>query len=356
MPYNPHLMSRLLTTPSQLREYLANRGVEWQASGLSYLDTLAVPFPLRLSTYYADLIDWMNPADPLRLIAIPQENEEIIQENELSDPIGDGAREVLPGLIHRYPDRVLLLLTTQCRIHCRFCFRRDVVGSSTSVDLTLIENYLREHAEIQEVILSGGDPLSLPITTLRSALCIASSLDHIKRVRFHTRVPVVDPDAVSSAIMELFSGSSKQDVVVLHIDHPRELTNEVLAVIKRLREHGVLVTTQTVLLKGINADKETLLELFMSLVNNGVRPYYLHHLDQAMGTSHFRISIAEGLALYEKLTEQTSRLSLPEYVLDLPGGWGKVPVRLLRRVDETHYETTTFEGKTVVYQDPAGND
>lgn len=349
-------MSRLLTTPSQLREYLSERGVEWKAAGLSYLDTLAIPFPLRLSTYYADLIDWMNPADPLRLIAIPQPNEEIIQENELSDPIGDGAREVVPGLIHRYTDRALLLLTTQCRIHCRFCFRRDVVGSPMPVDLTAIENYLQKQTQVHEAILSGGDPFSLPLPVLKRSLSMLSSITHIARIRFHTRIPIVDPDAVTLALLELLANVPQQVVVVLHIDHPRELTPAVIALVRQMQAKNILVTTQTVLLKEINADVETLLELFTNLTNNGIRPYYLHHLDQAMGTSHFRISIAEGLALYETLAQQTSRLSLPEYVLDLPGGWGKVPVRLLRRIDETRYEATTFEGKTVAYEDPAGND
>lgn len=346
-------MARLLTTPAMLRDYLEEKGWDYRACQLDYLDTLQLLFPIRLSSYYADLINWNDPEDPLRLIAIPQPDEQTVGAHELADPIGDQAREVVPGLIHRYPDRCLLLLTTQCRIHCRFCFRRDVVGKSRPIDLPQIKTYLQTHQEISEVILSGGDPFTIPLTTLRNLFDVLTSISHIQRIRFHTRVPVIDPESVSEPLLQLLAALPQQVVVALHINHIRELTPPVQQLARRLHADGALLVSQTVLLQGVNDSVKTLQTLFSALTNTGIKPYYLHHLDQAMGTSHFRLPITDGLDLYHNLSRRLSKLSLPEYVLDLPGGWGKVPVNQLQQQSDGSYTAVTFEGKTIQYADPA---
>ena len=351
-------MSQLLVTPKMLKAYLQKQGWDWQECGLDYLDTLETvteQFPLRISTYYADIINWMDPHDPLRLIAIPSAQETHVAANEVADPIGDGAREAVPGLIHRYPDRVLLLLTTQCRMHCRFCFRRSVVGKRREKDEERILQYIAAHPKIEEVIFSGGDPLMLAPDTLQALLQRLSAIEHIARIRFHTRIPVIDPDYVTQDLLRLISSTVKQSIVVLHCDHFRELTLPLKKVIKRLQKCGVLVLSQTVLLKGVNASVSDLRALFAGLLSCGVKPYYLHHLDQARGTTHFRISIAQGLRVYDELKRTTSPICLPNYVLDLPGGYGKVLVTSLQKIDTGSYEASTFRGETIVYRDPAVN-
>ena len=351
-------MSQLLVTPKMLKEYVQNHGWDWRECGLEYLDTLenvTEQFPLRISTYYASLINWIDPQDPLRLIAIPQAAELQIAANELADPIGDGAHEVVPGLVHRYSDRVLLVLTTQCRIHCRFCFRRSVVGKRREKDEERILQYIAAHPEIEEVIFSGGDPLTLAPDTLQALLQRLSAIEHIARIRFHTRIPVVDPEYITTEMLQVFSSTSKQIIIVLHCNHSKELTLPLKNVIKRLQSLGLLVLSQTVFLNGVNASVADLSALFTGLMSCGVKPYYLHHLDQARGTAHFRISIAEGLHIYDELKKLLSPICLPTYVLDLPGGYGKVPVTSLSEITHGTYHASTIRGETMVYRDPAVN-
>lgn len=310
-------------------------------------------FPLRIPYYYADLIDWKNPQDPLRLIAMPQRAEENIQPYELSDPIGDHEREVVPGLIHRYPDRCLLLLTSHCKIHCRFCFRREVVGKVRPVNFPEIKKYLLAHPEIKEVIFSGGDPGTFPPAFLENIVRQLSGITHIERWRFHTRVPAVDPTVITDEWLAAAEKLPGKKVIVIHIDHPNEITEQLYKLVEKMLQKTMLVLSQSVLLKGVNADVGILTTFFTQLVSVGIKPYYLHHLDQAKGTSHFRISIAAGKDIFTALRGNLSSICIPEYVLDLPGGFGKVPVMWLEKVSETEYLATTFEGKRILYTDHA---
>lgn len=308
-------------------------------------------FPLRIPQAYADLIDWHDKQDPLRKMVMPSMQEESVSSYELADPIGDGEREVVPGLIHRYGDRCLLLLTSHCRVHCRFCFRREVVGKARPVQFAAIKKYLEEHSEIKEVIFSGGDPATFPPAFLDNVRRQLSGISHIERWRFHSRVPAVDPEYITSewlSVLEKFTGKK---IIVIHINHAHELSVAVKKLITDFLQCGVLVLSQTVLLKGVNDSAEVLTELFTQLVQAGVKPYYLHHLDQAKGTSHFRTSIAAGRQLFQQLRGNLSSVCMPEYVLDLPGGYGKVPVMWLSQLDEKNYQATTFEGKVVIYRD-----
>lgn len=344
-------MQKLISNFEELQDYLSSR-YHTGKNLISDSETEGIrEFPLRIPRQYADLIDWENVSDPLRLMVVPRKVEENIQPHELADPIGDTAHEEVAGLIHRYPDRCLLLLTSHCRVHCRFCFRREVVGKVRPINFEAIKNYLKSHTEIKEVIFSGGDPGTFPPAFLDNIRRQLSSISHIERWRFHTRVPAVDPEYITDEWLSVAEKFEGKKIVVIHINHPRELSPAVQQLITKMFERNFLVLSQSVLLKGVNADSETLKELFSQLVQVGVKPYYLHHLDLAKGTSHFRLSIAEGKNIFTQLRGNLSSVCMPEYVLDLPGGFGKVPVMWLEKIDESHYKAKTFEGKEVVYQD-----
>jgi lysine 2,3-aminomutase len=349
----------LITSLEQLSAYLERQGIAPENCELPLLAKKTTGFPLRFSEYYAGLIDWEDATDPLRKIVLPSANEAQFEPYELLDPIGDQVHEKVPGLIHRYPDRCLLLLTTHCHIHCRFCFRREVVGTARAVNLHAIHQYLSEHREVREVIFSGGDPFTMPSTFLERVLDHILSIENITTIRFHTRVPAADPDSISddffSALERVAQEKVKRLVIVLHVDHAREVTTAFRRVIDRLRpaEGGALLLSQSVLLRGVNATTQELAELYTALVNAGIAPYYLHHPDQAVGTSHFRVSIEEGKSLMRSLRNTVSAICLPEYVLDLPGGFGKIPVFWLKSLGKGVYRGRTFAGKFVEYADPA---
>lgn len=353
-------MSNLITSFEQLNEYLITRGLSLEKVGLGgrengkigKLENVQMEYPLRLSKYYADLIDWTDSADPLRKIAIPSADEDFTEAYELRDPIGDHAREAVPGLIHRYPDRCLLLLTTHCRIHCRFCFRREVVGRGRPFNLEAIGKYLETHTEIKEIIFSGGDPFTFTPAFLGQMLDRFASVEHIERIRFHTRIPAVDPDSISQEYIELLQSISQKVIVVIHADHPREVSLQFGEVLQKMLDANCLVLSQSVLLKDINDSPEILSDLFQKLVQVGVKPYYLHHPDKVVHTSHFRVSIEKGKEIFSSLRGHLSSICLPEYVLDVPGGFGKVPVMWLQKIDDNTYKAKTFEGKEVVYEDP----
>ncbi|MFA6918244.1 MAG: KamA family radical SAM protein [Candidatus Gracilibacteria bacterium] len=290
-------------------------------------------FPVLIPKFYSKLIDWNDTNDPLRKMVEFDPREEKIRKYELADPIGDKPKTVVPGLIHRYPDRVLLNLTNACAVHCRFCFRKNLLGKQkilTDADLEKIYAYLEKHKEIWEVILSGGDPFMIPSGFLRKVLGKLGRIEHIRVIRFHTRIPVVSPGIlVKNKTIELLKkalGKAKKLVVVVHINHPREITKEFQKTVREFQKIGALVLSQTVLLKDVNDNAKTLTELFRGLVESGVKPYYLHHLDAAKGTHHFRVSIEEGLKIFKKLRGNLSGICLPEYVIDMLDGSGKIPV------------------------------
>lgn len=339
----------ILTSLEQLEAYLHQRQCTLSAAERAIY--AKATFPLRLPVHYANLIHWSDPDDPLKKIALPQPTESDVQSYELGDPIGDQAKEAVPGLIHRYPDRALLLLTTYCHIHCRFCFRREVVSKPRLADVSAIATYLQQHTEIQEIIFSGGDPFTFPAGFVAALQEKFASLEHIRTWRWHTRLPVVNPESLTDPWLDQLVMPQKQTIVVVHVDHPREITPEMAHVVRSLQQRGVLILSQTVLLRHVNADHATLTELFRQLIQIGVKPYYLHHLDQAPGTHAYRLSIQEGLNLFNSLRGHLSGVCLPEYVLDLPGGYGKVPVRDLVRLSDNTYQATTFQGEKVTYLD-----
>ncbi len=279
----------------------------------------------------AELIDTADANDPIARQFIPDVAELETRPVERADPIGDDAHSPVEGVVHRYPDRVLLKLVHVCAVYCRFCFRREMVGPGQKHALTpeALEQalaYIRDHQEIWEVILTGGDPLVLSPRRLQSVTKQLAAIDHVKVLRVHTRVPVVDPQRVTPALIRALKVFGKAAYVVLHVNHARELTADARTACAQLADAGIPLLSQSVLLKGVNDDAQSLGDLMRSLVECRIKPYYLHHGDLAPGTAHLRTSIEQGRELMRALRGDYSGLCQPTYVLDIPGGHGKSPV------------------------------
>ncbi len=299
------------------------------SSDLDALAEVAARYAVAVSPDIAALID--DPAGPIGRQYLPTAAELVTAPHELADPIADGPHSPITGIVHRYPDRVLLKLTHTCAVYCRFCFRREMVGPGGEGDLKpdaldAALAYIAARPDIWEVILTGGDPLVLSPRRIETVMKRLGEIDHVKIVRVHTRGPVVDPAAIDDAMVQALTSSGKTTYLAVHANHVRELTPAARAALARLSAAGVHLISQTVLLRGVNDDAETLANLMRAFVECGVRPYYLHQLDPAPGTSHFAVPIAEGQALMRALRGRVSGLAQPTYILDTPGGHGKVPI------------------------------
>jgi lysine 2,3-aminomutase len=298
---------------------------------LRALEAVAARYAMAIPPPIAALIDPANPNDPIARQFIPSPAELTASPGESADPIGDDAHSPVEGIVHRYPDRVLLKLVHVCPVYCRFCFRRAMVGprgrpSLSRAQLDAAFAYIRAHAEIWEVILTGGDPLILSARKLRDIVSALAAIDHVRVIRIHTRVPVAAPERVTPALVRAVRAAGCATYVVLHANHPRELTAAARSACARFIDAGVPMLSQSVLLKGVNDDLDTLGALMRTFVEARIKPYYLHHADLAPGTAHLRTTLAEGQALMRGLRARLSGLCQPAYVLDLPGGAGKVPV------------------------------
>jgi lysine 2,3-aminomutase len=291
------------------------------------LEAVAARYAVAITPAMAELI--ADADDPIGRQFVPDAAELVTTPEERADPIGDGAHEVSPGLIHRYPDRVLLKLVSACAVYCRFCFRRETVGqreAMSAADLDAALAYVRRHPELWEVIVSGGDPLVASPRRLAKLTRALGSIDHVRVVRFHTRVPVVAPERITDELVAALRTEGATTWVAIHANHARELTAEARGAIARLADAGIPLVSQTVLLKGVNDDATTLSALMRAFVEARVKPYYLHHGDLAPGTGHFRTTIGEGRALMKAMRGRVSGLCQPTYVLDIPGGHGKAPI------------------------------
>ena len=314
------------------------------------LAEVAARYAVAITPAVEALIDADDPADPIAAQFVPSERELITSADELSDPIGDDAHSPVKGVVHRYDDRCLLKLVHVCPVYCRFCFRREMVGPNGDGTLNADEidaaiAYIESQPKIWEVIFSGGDPFLLSARRAREITQRLTTIEHVKVLRWHTRVPAVDPLRVTPDLVEAIRADGVATYVVLHVNHARELTRETRAAIARLVDAGVPMLSQTVLLKGVNDNAATLEELMRALVETRVKPYYLHHLDKAPGTSHFRCSIPEGQYLVRDLHARASGLAQPTYVLDIPGGHGKAPLNAPSlRETESGYEVRDRHG------------
>jgi lysine 2,3-aminomutase len=305
----------------------------------------------------AALIEARDADDPIARQFIPDARELDRVPAERDDPIGDDLKSPVPGIVHRYPDRLLLKIVSVCPVYCRFCFRREMVGPGkatalTDAELTQALAYIRAHSEIWEVILTGGDPLVLSPRRVAEVTAALAEIPHVKVLRWHTRVPVVAPERVTQGLVAALGSSVKTVYVALHTNHPRELTGLARAACARLIDGGIAMVSQTVLLKGVNDDAGTLEALMRALVETRVKPYYLHHGDLAPGTAHFRTTIAEGQALMRALHARLSGLALPTYVLDIPGAHGKVPIGPeYLSADARGYTVHDTRGRAYAYAD-----
>lgn len=320
------------------------------------LEEVAARYTVALTPVVEELIDAEAGCGPVSRQFLPDVRELHVDTSEFDDPIGDGTHSPVPGVVHRYPDRVLLMPTRVCAAYCRFCFRREVVGKSQNgllgeVELDRALGYIRDHEEIWEVILSGGDPLILSPRRLGSILDALRGIEHVRVVRVHTRVPLVVPAQLSDALVGVLRRAAPL-FVVLHANHEDEFTAEGEAACARLVDAGIPMLGQSVLLKDVNDDAASLERLLRRFVENRIKPYYLHHADRANGTAHFRTRISEGQKLVDDLRGRVSGVCQPTYVLDIPGGHGKAPVgpNYLRGVGEAELEVRDHAGQWHRYE------
>lgn len=326
-------------------------------------------FQFQVTPYYLSLLDLQNPQDPLAKICLPSLAELRWHEGELADPIGDRVvdqernHKPAPCIVHRYPDRCLLFLTPLCSSYCRYCFRREMVAKpentflSNEIEESLV--YIEQTSHLREVIFSGGDPLLLSDEKLKKVLQRLSRVPHLRVLRFHTRFPIFNPFRVTDELVEIFRGLNKPVIFMVHTMHPREITTELKQAFQKLREAGVMLLNQSVLVKGCNDDVETLKELSYSLCEQGVVNQYLHVMDLARGTSHFRVPLQKAQQLMRQLRGRLSGHLIPQLMLDIPGGFGKIPVEnsLIEHVGQENgqivyaLKSPHLPHKTVTYKD-----
>jgi lysine 2,3-aminomutase len=298
---------------------------------LPELEKVAARYAVAVTPEVAGLIDPSDPHDPIARQYVPSVNELVTQPQENADPIGDHAHSPVSGIVHRYPDRVLFKVVHVCAVYCRFCFRREMVGPGKDNALSSEAyadalNYVRAHPEIWEVILTGGDPLMLSARRIKEIMTDLAAIEHVKIIRLHTRVPVADPGRITDDVVAALKTDTATTWVALHANHPRELTDEARAACAHMIDAGIPMVSQSVLLRGVNDDAATLEALMRGFVECRIKPYYLHHGDLAPGTAHLRTTLAEGQVLVQALRGRVSGLCQPDYVLDIPGGYGKAPV------------------------------
>ncbi len=319
------------------------------------LQSVAAKYAIAVTPAMLELIDPKDPTDPIAAQFVPSEKELKTLPEELADPIGDKAREAVPGLIHRYPDRVLLKLLHTCPVYCRFCFRREQVGQGngalTTEETRKALDYIRAHKEIWEVVLSGGDPLMLSDRRMADVMAELNRIEHVKIIRIHTRMPVADPERITPELISALKGRATV-YVLLHCNHARELTPAARAACARLADAGIPLLSQSVLLRGVNDTVESLSDLMRAFVESRVVPHYLHHGDLARGTSHFRVPMKEGQALLRAMRGKYSGLCQPAYILDIPGGHGKVTIGpVFAEEKDGAWEVEDFCGRKHAYRE-----
>jgi lysine 2,3-aminomutase len=297
------------------------------------IEDVARRYAVAVSPHLLSLMDPADPGDPIARQFLPSLEELKLLPEERADPIGDAAHSPVPGIVHRHPDRVLFKVVAACPVYCRFCFRREMIGPANGKDNALSPDafeaalaYITGHREIWEVILTGGDPFILSPRRIAEITGRLAAIAHVKVIRWHTRVPVADPDRITDDLVAALHAPGATTYVAVHANHASEFAPDGRAAIARLADGGIALVSQSVLLKGVNDDVQALTDLMRAFTENRIKPYYLHHPDLAPGTSHFRLSIDEGLALVRALCAKLSGLAMPVYMLDIPGGFGKVPL------------------------------
>lgn len=309
-------------------------------------------FQARINPYYLSLIRY--PGDPIWLQCVPDETE-LNDIDAPEDPLGEDSMSPVPNITHRYPDRVLFLTTSQCGMYCRFCTRKRKVGDSSKISMRGLESafkYIEEHKEIRDVILSGGDPLMLTDAMLEKILQRLRQIPHVEIIRLGTRMPVVLPHRITPKLVRMLK-KYHPIYVNTHFNHPWEITPESKRACELLADAGIPIGNQTVLMKGVNDDPEVIKELFRKLLLIRVRPYYLYQADLTKGANHFRTPIKVGLEIMDKLRGHTSGLAVPYYVIDAPGGGGKIPLlpQYILYQDDEKIVFRNYKYETFVYPD-----
>ena len=299
---------------------------------------------LAVTPYFVSLMDPSNPNCPIRRQAVPRIEECHLSKNDMVDPCGEDKNSPVSGLVHRYPDRVLLLVTDQCATYCRYCTRRRLVGSNerpiTQGNFEEVLKYLRTHKKVRDVLLSGGDPLLLENERLEEILSRLRMIPHIELLRIGTRAPVTLPQRITVGLVRMLKKYHPL-MISIHFTHPKEITDAVRRACNDLADGGIPLGSQTVLLKGINDKPNVMKKLVHELLKIRVRPYYIYQCDLATGTEHFRTSVATGIQIIEKLRGHTTGYAIPTYVIDAPGGGGKIPI-------EPEYVISKEKGKLVL--------
>ncbi|MFO1248124.1 MAG: lysine-2,3-aminomutase-like protein [Alphaproteobacteria bacterium] len=309
------------------------------------LDDVARKYAVAVSPTLLALVDPADPHDPIARQFLPSLEELNTLPEELADPIGDGAHSPVPGIVHRHKDRVLFKVVAACPVYCRFCFRREMIGPGqdnalSKDDFEVALAYIAAQDTIWEVILTGGDPFILSPRRVAEITGRLAAIPHVKIIRWHTRVPVVDPGRVTDELVAALHAPGATSWVAVHANHEREFAPAARAAIARVVDGGIALVSQSVLLKGVNDTVEALAALMRAFAESRIKPYYLHHPDLAPGTSHFRIGIDEGLALVRELRARFQAGRCPLYMLDLPGGFGKVPLN--RKMSKRRQAATAF--------------
>ncbi len=328
-----------ITTLDQLKEII--QLIPEEIEGIKYSKGRLA---LAVTPYFVSLMDPVNPNCPIRRQAIPRIEERHLSKNDMVDPCGEDKDSPVPGLVHRYPDRVLLLITDQCAVYCRYCTRRRLVGSTersiTEGNFEEVLKYLKKNRKVRDVLLSGGDPLLLENERLEEILSRLRAIPHIELLRIGTRVPVSLPQRITPGLVKMLKKYHPL-MMSIHFTHPKEITDAVKRACNDLADGGIPLGSQTVLLKGINDKAPIMKRLVHELLKIRVRPYYIYQCDLAMGTEHFRTSIATGIQIIEKLRGYTTGYAIPTFVVDAPGGGGKIPV-------EPNYLVSRGKGKMVL--------
>lgn len=290
------------------------------------LSSVADHFQIRVSPTMQNILH-NDINDPIYQQFIPSIQESIILDDEVNDPIGDIPYTPITGIVHRYTDRALLKVTQLCAVYCRFCFRKEMIGqngeSMSQNELDGAFDYIKNHTELWEIILTGGDPLILSINRLTNILMRLADIEHIQNIRIHTRIPIVSPEMITDDLLHLFTelqNKNKSITIVIHANHANELTDEAAKAIKRLQRNGIMLLSQSVMLKGINDNFETLEQLMRRFIAIGIKPYYLHQLDFARGTSHFRVPEEKAVSLIRELRLKLSGICVPVLIQEIPHG------------------------------------
>ncbi|HEY4699727.1 MAG TPA: KamA family radical SAM protein [Nitrososphaerales archaeon] len=318
------------------------------------LKMVASKYPMKISKYYYDLIEEIG--DPIWKQCIPDE-EELNDQFGLDDPLNEEGDSPVPWLTHRYPDRLLMCVSNQCSTYCRFCTRKRKVGDPTrqQSDTEILRqiNYVKDHSEVRDIIISGGDPLMLSDERLEFILSNLRQIKHVEILRIGTRVPCTFPQRVTENLARMLK-KYQPLFINIHFNHPREVTSESSMACGLLADAGIPLGSQTVLLKGVNDDVRTLRNLMHKLLTIRVRPYYLFQCDPVKGTYHFRTRVERGLDILQELIGHTSGLAIPHFVIDAPGGGGKVPMlpNYLRNIDKEKVVVRNYQGKSYEYLQP----